>query len=101
MDSALWLLLSALAVWRLTTLLCYETGPFGLSTALRRLLVRTGMAGLIACFHCCAFWVSAATVSILYEWTAQTPVAILAVAGAVSIAERWLNKGHAEEEDVD
>lgn len=96
-DSPLWLLLSALAVWRLTALLCYEAGPFDLALRCRRLLGRVGLGRILSCFHCCAFWMSVVVVGGLYNWTVRVPLAIVAVSGAVSIVERWLRGDIAEE----
>ncbi len=89
-DSALWLVLCTLAVWRITALLCYDDGPFRVLLRLRLVLVRVGFAGLITCFHCVALWVSLLLVSSVYERRWSSVVVVLAVAGAVSITERWL-----------
>ena len=98
-DSAVWFLLVALAIWRVTSLLCYEEGPFRIATRFRGLLVRVGLGGVIACFHCSALWVSIVVGAAVFEWTARTPIAVLAAAGAVSITERWLGGGRVEEEE--
>ena len=45
-DNLVWLLLTVLAVWRLTALIAYESGPFGMFTGLRRLLVKAGLGTL-------------------------------------------------------
>jgi len=95
----IWLALCWLAVWRITALLCYEEGPFKLFVQLRKLLVHIGLGRLVICFHCSAFWVSLAMVSVLFEWTWRTPVVILAVAGATTITERWLGGIQFEEKE--
>jgi len=90
-DSSLaWLVACWLAAWRLTALLAYEAGPFELLSRLRVALARVGLHGVVACFHCLAVWVSAAVVLLVYEIEPRSLVLILAVAGAVSIAERLL-----------
>lgn len=98
-DSLIWLALCWLAVWRLTALLCYEEGPFKLVVWLRKLLAQIGLGQLVVCFHCSAFWVSLGMVSVFFQWTYNTPVVILAVAGAASITERWLGGDQAEERE--
>ena len=99
-DSLAWLALTWLAVWRLTALLAYEVGPFALCVHLRKLLARGGLGRLVTCFHCSSLWVSVGLVSALFEWTWRTPVAILAVAGAASITERWLGGAGLEENEA-
>ena len=98
-DSAVWFLLVVLAVWRVTSLLCYEEGPFRIATRFRGWLVRVGLGGVITRFHCSALWVSIVVGAVLFEWTARAPVAIVAAAGAVSIIERWLGGRRVEEEE--
>lgn len=87
-TSALWLLVCWLAAWRVTALLIYEAGPLEVFTRLRRGLARVSLGRLIQCFHCMAFWVSAMIVLVAFEWSARTILLVLAVAGAVSLAER-------------
>jgi hypothetical protein len=84
-----WLLLTVLAVWRLTALVTYEEGPFGIFVAVRRGLVRVGMARLMGCFYCLSLWISCAAV-LVFPVDRNTPLVILAVAGAVAIIERAL-----------
>lgn len=102
-DSALWFVLSWLAVWRSTALLCYEAGPFDLLTNLRRLLVQIGLGRLVTCFHCMALWLSAVAVGLVFEIRPQSVLIVLAVAGAASITERWLGgvPPHATEDSND
>jgi hypothetical protein len=85
-----WLLLTVLAVWRLTALIAYEAGPFGLLVALRRGLVRIGLGRMVGCFYCLSIWTSCATI-LVFPLTAETPLVILGVAGAVAIIERALS----------
>lgn len=89
-SEPLLLALSALAAWRVTALIAYESGPFRVLDRLRRLLVTLRLARLVGCFHCLALWVSAAVVLAVYEVTLWSVLLWLAVAGAVSIVERWL-----------
>lgn len=86
----IWVGICALAAWRVTALLAYEEGPFRLLTKLRKTLAYLGLHRLATCFHCIAFWVSIGIVVSMFEWSWGMPVMILAIAGAVSIVERWL-----------
>lgn len=90
LDEPLVLVLSVLATWRLTALVAYESGPFRTLEELRRLLVSARMGRLVSCFHCLGVWISAIVVLIVYRWEPMIILLWLAVAGAVSIIERWL-----------
>ena len=59
-------LLQALAVWRLTSLLVYEEGPFEMFVKLRDLNER--IKGPLNCFWCASMWV-AAVVALVYTVT--------------------------------
>jgi hypothetical protein len=85
-----WLLLTILSVWRLTALIAYEAGPFDLMVAVRRGLVTIGLGRLVGCFYCLSIWTSFAAV-IVFPLSADTPLVILGVAGAVAIVERVLS----------
>ena len=82
--------LSALAAWRVTALIAYESGPFHVFDRVRRLLVTLRLTQLVGCFHCLALWISALVVLAVYELTWWSVLLWLAVAGAASIVERWL-----------
>jgi hypothetical protein len=82
--------LSVLAAWRVTALVVYESGPFRVLERLRRLLVTVRLGRLVGCFHCLGVWVSGAVVLAVYEVTLWSLLLWAAVAGAVSIVERWL-----------
>lgn len=84
-----WLLLTVLAVWRLTALVAYEDGPFGVFTAVRRGLVRIGLGRLVGCFYCLSIWISCSAL-LVFPVRLETPLVILGVAGAVAIIERML-----------
>jgi hypothetical protein len=101
-GSAVWLIVCWLLVWRVTSLLCYESGPFEVLTRLRRILASAGLQRLVSCFHCAAIWVSLVFVGILFERRWSTLFLVVAVAGATSITERWLMGGQGvstDEED--
>lgn len=89
-GSVVWLLLCALAAWRVTAAICYDAGPFDIFTRLRRVAAAAGLLRLVTCFHCTAVWSSAAIVVVVFQRRWLTFLVFLGVAGAVSIMERWL-----------
>jgi len=91
--------LSALAAWRVTTLLCYDSGPFNSLTLLRRLFYRTGLKALVDCFHCTAFWVSAALVLAVYAPTRTSILLVISLAAAVSLVQNVAGRVAAETEE--
>jgi Protein of unknown function (DUF1360). len=82
--------LSVLATWRITALVAYESGPFRSLEALRRLLVVIRLGRLVSCFHCLGLWIAALVALIVNRWEPSAILLWLALAGAVSIIERWL-----------
>jgi len=97
-SSPVWLVLCWLAAWRLTVLLSYESGPFEVFSWLRLAFARVGLQRLIRCFHCMAFWVSAAIVFLVYELQPLSAILVFAVAGATSLTERLLGVTFSENE---
>lgn len=90
LDEPLLFVVSVLATWRITALVAYESGPFRSLEALRRLLVVIRLGRLVSCFHCLGFWLAALVVLIVFRWEPSVMLLWLALAGAVSIIERWL-----------
>jgi hypothetical protein len=90
LDEPLLFVVSALATWRITALVAYESGPFRSLEALRRLLVVIRLGRLVGCFHCLGFWLAALVALIVYRWEPPAILLWLGLAGAVSIIERWL-----------
>ena len=86
-SSGFWVALSVLAAWRLTSLLCYEEGPFRSLVHVRRLLYSLRLGTLIDCFHCAGLWLSALMCFVVFRWSTEWPVLALAVAGGVSLLE--------------
>jgi len=86
-----WLVVSILTVWRLSTLLCYEAGPFNLLIKLRQALYRVRLGGLIDCFHCTAFWISIFVTIALYKFSSAVLFLAPATAGGASIIEKALS----------
>ncbi len=97
-TSALAFVLSILAAWRVTTALCYERGPFNSLTALRRLSYGIGLQALVDCFHCTAFWVSAALVLAIYPPNRMSVLVVISVAGAVSVVQKVVERVGVEAE---
>ncbi|MBK8627014.1 MAG: DUF1360 domain-containing protein [Saprospiraceae bacterium] len=87
-----WLVISILTVWRLTSLLCYEEGPFKIFNKVRRYLYKLNLGSLVECFHCMAIWVSICIVVLMYPIKFEIFLIIFAVAGGASIIERRLVK---------
>jgi hypothetical protein len=90
LSEPLLFVLSALAVWRVTALIAYESGPFRIVDRLRGRMVALGLERLVGCFHCLAVWVAAGVVLVVYDLTWWSLLLWPAVSGAVSIVERWL-----------
>lgn len=86
----LWLAMSWLATWRITALLVYEPGPFGIAQLARDKAMRTPLRNVLACFHCASLWVALSVVLSTRGMAWPIPLDILAVAGAASITERFL-----------
>jgi len=56
--NALYLVLSILAVWRITHLFSKEDGPFDIVFALRKKAGAGFFGKLLDCFYCCSVWVA-------------------------------------------
>lgn len=77
--------LAALAVWRVTHLLCAEDGPFDVCVRLRRALGESFLGRLLDCFYCLSVWIAAPAALLLARdwperllwWLALSPAAIL------------------------
>ena len=85
-----WLVISILVVWRLTILICYETGPFSLMVKIRMILYRLKLGSLIDCFHCAAVWISILITLVIYKPGIKSTFLIFAIAGGTSIIEKLL-----------
>ena len=96
-----WLAVSILAAWRLTCLLSYEKGPFASLERLRGLLAALGLGAVAACFHCLGFWTSAAVVLTVFRPCPVSALLVFAVAGGVSLIERFLLARAVPEEIVE
>ncbi len=90
-NNWLWLVISILCVWRITSLLCYEAGPFDILSRLRKAMYKFHLEGLVECFHCMGFWVSILIVLLIFEPGIPSIFEILAVSGGASIIERFIS----------
>ena len=89
-SDALLFLLAALATWRLSSLLVYESGPANMAITLRRWLVAAGAHKLATCFHCASAWMAIGVVALVYRPSGYWPVLMAAAAGAAAILELQL-----------
>ena len=83
-----WLLISILTVWRLTSMLCYEAGPFDLLSKIRKIFYKVGLGKLIDCFHCTSVWISLICTIAVYKPHAESLFLFLAIAAGASIIEK-------------
>ncbi|MFO7548084.1 MAG: DUF1360 domain-containing protein [Acidimicrobiia bacterium] len=92
-------LLAALASWRLTAMVAYESGPLAVFDSVRRWMARLRLGRLVACFHCLGVWMAAAMALAVYGFRPATMLLWLAITAVVSIFERWLVGGGMGESD--
>ncbi len=90
-DTWFWLVICILSVWRITTLVCYEKGPWDVMTKLRALLFKLKLGSLIECFHCTSLWFSIFFCIVIYPVEIKTIFIILAISGGASIIENTLS----------
>lgn len=77
------LIVAALATWRISSLMLYETGPFDAFTRVRSFASRTLFtAELFSCVYCISIWIGAlcAVLALLDAWLLLIPFALSAVA---------------------
>ncbi len=86
-DSWFWLVVTILSVWRITTLICYEKGPFDSMTKLRIFFYKIKLGSLIDCFHCTSMWLSILFCLLIYQLSFSILFLIFATAGGASIIE--------------
>lgn len=87
-DNWFWLIVSILIVWRITYLICFDSGPFDIMLKIRKVLYRLRAGKLIECFHCTSIWISILVVLAIYEINASTVFLIIGIAGGASIIEK-------------
>ena len=91
-GSPITLVVVILGVWRLTSFICYDAGPFGLFSRARKILYQLRLGALVECFHCMSVWVAAAVVVTVYEPALSSLLLVVAVSGGTSLIERFLLK---------
>jgi hypothetical protein len=81
-------ILAALAIWRLTSLLAHEDGPWNIIRKFRRSLRSWHLGEVVSCFYCLSVWIA-----LPFAWfVGGTPVEIVvvwwALSGAAILLER-------------
>lgn len=83
-----WLVIAALAVWRVTHLLSAEDGPWDVVVLIRKKM-GSGFAGqLLDCFYCLSLWVAAPFAYFVGESVRERFYLWLAFSGAAILLER-------------
>jgi hypothetical protein len=82
------LVISVLAVWRVSHLLAAEDGPWDLIVRIRKKLGNTGAGHLMDCFNCLSLWVSIPFAFFVADRMLARFVTWLALSGAACLAER-------------
>ncbi|WP_321477391.1 DUF1360 domain-containing protein [uncultured Paludibaculum sp.] len=85
---ATWSIVSVLAVWRVTHLLCEEDGPGDLLARLRRALGNGFFGRMLDCFYCLSLWVAAPAAWILGNNWADWILLWLGLSGGAILLER-------------
>jgi Protein of unknown function (DUF1360) len=99
MQELISLLVAAIATWRVTNMLVYETGPWFIFTKIR---AKTGIlhdedghpigwpiGNMLKCFYCTSVWVAI----VIYLWAPVQVQAILAISGVAIYAHERLSNG--------
>lgn len=85
---ATWSVVSVLAVWRVTHLLCEEDGPGDLFARLRGALGHGFFGQMLDCFYCLSLWVAALPAWFLgSDWAGRT-LLWLGLSGGAILLER-------------
>jgi hypothetical protein len=61
-------LLSVLAVWRITSILHQEDGPYSVIKKFRESLGQSELKNMLDCFWCTSFWVALPFAFIFHYW---------------------------------
>ena len=91
-----WLLLGALAVWRITYLISYEDGPGGLVRRFRQYASRGPLGRAVSCFYCLSMWTALPFAIGLGESWAERILLWPALSGAAIVIERVTDRGGSE-----
>ena len=88
------LLLSILAVWRITHLLSKEDGPWDAIFLARQKIRMPSLASLLDCFYCLSLWIAVP----FAVWTSpswlQRAILCPALSGAAILVERLTTEKH-------
>jgi Protein of unknown function (DUF1360) len=85
------MVIAILCVWRITSLICYEAGPFSIFIRLRKIMYKLKLGELIECFHCVGIWIAIVTVLLIFEPGMVSIFEIIAIAGGASLLERFIS----------
>lgn len=83
-----YLVLTVLAVWRLTHLLNKEDGPFDIIFLMRQKAGAGFLGNLLDCFYCLSMWVSLPFAIWLAATWKESLLAWLAISGAACLLEQ-------------
>ena len=86
-----WLVIAILSVWRITSFICYEAGPFNMLTRFRKVMYKVHLGSVVECFHCMGFWVAVVAALFIFEPGIVSIFEILAISGGASIIERFIS----------
>ena len=88
------LLITVLAVWRITHLFSAEDGPGDIFLRLRRLAGRSFFGQLLDCFYCLSLWFAAPAAWLSGDTWLQRALLWLALSGAAILLERITERNH-------
>ncbi len=88
-----WILIGALATWRVTHLLHAEQGPWGILERYRTYLKQTLGTHLFDCFYCLSVWVALPVGLWLGQGWKERVLGVLAFSGAAVLLERVTHPG--------
>jgi hypothetical protein len=86
------LIISTLAVWRVTHLIQAEDGPFDLIFKLRKLAGKSMIGSLMDCFYCLSIWVALLPAIYLGSSTAEKILLIPALSAAAIFLNQAFHK---------
>ena len=80
--------LGILAVWRVSHLLAFESGPWDVFGRLRRMVGGGFWGSLLGCFYCLSLWIAAPFALMLAQAWAERVLLWLAFSAAAILLER-------------
>jgi hypothetical protein len=91
-----WLLLGALAVWRITYLIAFEDGPGGFVRRFRQYASRGPLGRAVNCFYCLSMWIALPFAIGLGETWTERLLLWPALSAAACVIERVTDRGASE-----